>query len=327
MNTDTLVDAYQRKIEYVRISVTDRCDLRCTYCLPKGFKDFQEPPSWLNFDELTRLVGIFSQFGIKRIRLTGGEPLLRRNLAELSQRLAALPGIEDISLSTNATQLAKHAVALRRAGVKRVNVSLDSLQSSRIEKITGSNCLSKILTGLEAAKDAGFDPIKINMVALQGVNDDEIDAMAAFCSEQGFILRLIETMPMGATGRNAQYLDLQPVRKRLQETFNLVDTLLPGGGPAHYLSSPDKRFNIGFITPMSQHFCAACNRVRLSVDGMLYLCLGQNDKYDFRHLLRSGATDEELALALKEAISIKPLGHEFRTAPHKITRIMSATGG
>lgn len=322
-----LTDRFQRKIEYLRLSVTDRCDLRCAYCMPEGFKGYEEPAHWLTFDEIERLIGAFARLGVKRLRLTGGEPLLRRNLPELAGRLAALPGIEDLSLSTNATQLAKHALILRQNGVSRINVSLDSLQRERIEQITGVDCLNKVLAGLMAGKEAGFAPIKVNMVALQGVNEDEIDAMVEFCLEHGFTLRFIETMPMGSTGRDAQFLDLQPIKKRLQERFGLLEGVLPGGGPARYLKSADGKFSIGFITPISQHFCETCNRVRLAVDGTLYTCLGQDEKFEFRPLLRSGISDSELEDAIREAIFLKPERHEFREDPLKIVRFMSSTGG
>jgi cyclic pyranopterin phosphate synthase len=322
-----LRDRFGRQIEYLRLSVTDRCDLRCSYCMPEGFKDFEEPEHWLTFEEIERLLAAFARLGLRRVRLTGGEPLLRRNLPELAARIAALPGIEDLSLSTNATQLAKHAKALKRAGVSRLNVSLDSLRPERIEKISGRDVLERIQSGLAAAQEAGFAPIKINMVAMGGVNDDEIDAMVAFCMERRFVLRLIETMPVGDTGRNAEYLDLQPVKERLRARFGLVDGTQTGGGPARYLQSPDGRFSVGFITPISQHFCATCNRVRLSVDGTLYLCLGQNDRFEFRPLLRAGATEQELAEAILRAIELKPERHEFREQPGKIVRFMSVTGG
>jgi cyclic pyranopterin phosphate synthase len=323
----TLVDRYGRRIEYVRLSVTDRCDLRCSYCMPEGFKDFEEPASWLDFDEIERLVGAFARLGVRRIRLTGGEPLLRRNISELAARIAALPGVEDLALSTNATQLEKHAHALKAAGVTRINVSLDSLQKARVERINGRDVLDRIMAGLAAAQDAGFAPIKLNMVALAGTNDDEIDAMVAFCMARGFVLRLIETMPMGDTGRNAGFLDLQPVKARLQKQFGLIETAQPGGGPARYLGTPDGRFNIGFITPLSQHFCQTCNRVRVAVDGTAYMCLGQDERFEFRPLLRGGCTDAELDAAIVDAINLKPERHEFSEAPHKILRFMSMTGG
>ncbi len=196
-----------------------------------------------------------------------------------------------------------------------------------MEKITGHDSLPKIMAGIMAGKAAGLAPIKINMVAMRGVNDDEIDDMAAFCIEQGFILRLIEAMPMGDTGRNAGHLDLQAVKEKLRAQFGLVEGVMPGGGPARYLQTPDGAFSIGFITPISQHFCGTCNRVRLSVDGTLYLCLGQEEKVEFRPLLRAGASDQMLEDAIRQAIEIKPERHEFREQPAKLVRFMSATGG
>jgi len=327
MSAPVLTDQFGRRIDYVRLSVTDRCDLRCSYCMPEGFKGFEEPEHWLGFDEIERLIGAFARLGVSRIRLTGGEPLLRRNIAELAGRIAALPGIQGLSLSTNATRLDKHAQALKAAGVTRLNVSLDSLQQARVEKINGRDVLAKVMAGLAAAQDAGFAPIKLNMVTLAGSNDDEIDKMVAFCMQRGFVLRLIEAMPMGETGRNAEYLDLQPVKDRLRTQFGLVETTLPGAGPARYLGTPDGRFNVGFITPISQHFCQTCNRIRIAVDGTAYMCLGQEEKFEFRPLLRSGCSDAALDAAILEAINLKPERHEFREAPHKILRFMSMTGG
>jgi len=308
--------------------VTDRCDLRCTYCLPKGFKGFEEPAHWLTFDEIERLLAAFARLGTSRVRLTGGEPLLRRNLPELAQRIAALPGIRDLSLSTNATRLSRHAQALKAAGVSRINVSLDSLDRGCMEKITGRDSLTQILDGIMAGKAAGFEPIKINMVAMRGINDGEIDAMVEFCIEHGFILRMIEAMPMGMTGRDASFLALGPIQARLQQKFGLQPQARElGGGPARYLATADGRASVGFITPMSQHFCATCNRVRLAVDGTLYLCLGQEEKFEFRPLLRDGATDAELEAAIRQAIELKPQKHEFREQPQKVIRFMAQTGG
>ena len=323
-----LIDRFGRRVDYLRLSVTDRCDLRCTYCMPEGFRDFEEPAHWLTFDEIERLIGIFARLGVARVRMTGGEPLLRRNLPDLAARLSALPGMRDLSLSTNATQLTRHATALKQAGVSRINVSLNSLKPDRFAKICGRDSYEKVIAGLLAAKEEGFAPIKINMVAMKGSNDDEIDNMVEFCQQHGFILRLIEAMPMGDTGRNTQYLDLQPVADRLKNRFGLIERITPlGAGPARYLSSPDGQFNIGFITPISQHFCATCNRVRLSVDGTLYMCLGQEERYELRPLLRGGATDAEIEAAIREAIELKPERHEFREQPLKLVRFMSMTGG
>lgn len=327
MTSPTLFDSHGRRIEYLRLSVTDRCDLRCTYCMPDGPADCEERADWLTFDEIERVVAAFARLGVQRIRLTGGEPLLRKNISDLAARLAALPGISDLSLSTNGTQLARHARALRAAGVSRLNVSLDSLDPARFAAITRRDRLARVLEGLAVARAEGFSPIKINMVATADTDDAEIDAMVAFCIEQHFILRLIEVMPVGETGRRAAAVDLTPVQQRLRTQFGLVDGIVAGAGPARYLVAPDGHCQIGFITPISQHFCETCNRVRLGVDGTLYLCLGQNDKVDLRQWLRSGCSDDELDSALLEAIRRKPLQHTFGEQPDQVIRFMSATGG
>lgn len=322
-----LTDPFGRKIEYLRLSVTDRCDLRCSYCLPKVHSDYEEPQNWLNFDEIERLSRIFVKLGVSRIRLTGGEPLLRKNLPGLAARLSSIPAIEDLSLSTNATQLEQQAANLKAAGIDRINISLDALDAKLIEKMTGRDAFVRISAGIEAARNAGFEMIKINMVVLPGINDGEIGKMLRFCMNRGLILRLIEAMPMGDTARSQGFFDLQGIKQDLMRTYGLIPALLPGGGPARYLQSPDGSFSVGFITPISQHFCETCNRVRLSVDGTLYLCLGQEDKLELRPLLRSGGSDEDLEAALLDAIARKPERHEFRESPRKILRFMSATGG
>jgi cyclic pyranopterin phosphate synthase len=322
-----LRDRFGRTIDYLRVSVTDRCDLRCTYCLPRGYADFEDREHCLDDDEIVRVVGVFAALGVRRIRLTGGEPLMRRGLVELTRRLTCLPGVEDLSLSTNATRLSHLAAPLREAGVARLNVSLDSLRGERLQRITGRDVRDRVIDGLMAARRVGFAPIKINMVVQRGVNDDEIEDIAAFCMERGFILRLIETMPIGDTGRSAAFADLQPIRHRLQRRFGLLDAAIPGGGPARYLKSRDGRFTIGFITPLSQHFCESCNRVRLSVDGTLYMCLGQEYGMPLRPLLRTGASNDELAAAVRAAIELKPERHDFTHAPSKVMRVMAKTGG
>jgi cyclic pyranopterin phosphate synthase len=323
-----LIDPFGRAIEYVRLSVTDRCDLRCTYCMPKGFRGFEVPEQWLTFDEIERVVGAFGRLGVTRIRLTGGEPLVRKGLPALAARLAALPGILDLSLSTNATRLARQAGALREAGISRINVSLDSLRAERFRDITGGK-LDKVMAGLMAGKASGFSPVKINMVVMAGVNEDEVEDMVEFCIEHDFTLRFIETMPMGDTGRAAsrRYLDLREVRRRLERRFDLLAGVMPGGGPARYVQVAGTRLRIGFITPISQHFCATCNRVRMSVDGTLYLCLGQDDKLELRPLLRAGVSDAALEQAIVSAIARKPERHEFRDKPEQVLRFMSITGG
>jgi len=322
-----LQDGFGRSIEYLRLSVTDRCDLRCSYCMPAKFKDYSEPEHWLSFEEIERLLSVFSRLGLKRIRLTGGEPLLRKNLPELASRLSRLPGVDDLSLSTNGTQLEKYAGMLRQAGVTRLNVSLDSVDRQRVQAISKRDVLPQVLAGLEAARNEDFRLIKINMVAMSGTTDDEIDAMTAYCIERGFVLRLIETMPVGEGGRKTGFLDLRPVQERLRRRFGLVDGVVPGGGPARYLVSPDGKFQIGFITPITQHFCETCNRVRLGVDGILYLCLGQNNTVDFRQSLRNGSSDADIEEALLAGLRNKPQSHDFRGRPERLMRVMSATGG
>lgn len=322
-----LIDGLGRHISYLRLSVTDRCDLRCTYCMPEGFQSDDEPREWLSFDELERLAGLFARQGVERIRLTGGEPLLRRNLPELAARLAAVPGIRDLSLSTNGTRLAACAEDLRRAGVTRLNVSLDSLDRARVQSIARRDVLPQILDGLEAARGLGFRQIKINMVALPDTAHEEIEAMAGYCMARGFILRLIETMPVGQSGRNAGFIDLRPVMQRMRAQFGLIDGVVPGGGPARYLVSPDRTFQIGFITALSQHFCETCNRIRLAANGTLHLCLGRDEAVDFRQLMRSGRSDAEILAALQAGLAHKPARHDFGNTQQRVIRMMSATGG
>jgi len=323
-----LTDPFGREIEYIRLSVTDRCDLRCFYCLPEDFRDFSEPDSWLTFEEIERVIQAFAAHGISKVRITGGEPLLRRNLPQLAERLANVPGIDDLSLSTNAVGLARQAHELRAAGISRINVSLDTLQADRFKTITRGK-LHRVLEGLAAAGAAGFAPVKINMVVMRGVNDDEVEDMVSFCIEHDFTLRFIETMPIGETGQRAtdHYIDLQEIRQRLERRYTLLPGVMPGGGPARYVQVAGTDLRIGFITPLSQHFCANCNRVRLAADGRLHLCLGQEHSFDFRKLLRDGASDADLRDAVIEAIALKPERHEFNENPQQIVRFMAKTGG
>ena len=324
-----LVDPYGRRIEYVRLSVTDRCNYRCFYCLPKGFKDFEEPAHWLTFAEIERVMSAFAELGVARIRLTGGEPLVRKNLPQLVKGLASLPGVDDLSLSTNASLLARDAHDLKDAGISRINVSLDTLNADRFRDITGGGELVAVLDGLRTARDAELNPIKINMVAMKGVNDDEFDDMLEFCMENEFTLRFIETMPMGVPGQSARdsYLELDGVLETLHDKYELIPSCMPGGGPARYYKVAGSDTRIGLITPISRHFCETCNRVRMTVDGTLYLCLGQEHSYPLRPLLRSGISNEGLKDAIIEALALKPERHEFREKPDQVIRCMSLTGG
>jgi len=321
------VDPYGRAIDYVRLSVADRCDLRCFYCIPKGYKDFEVPEDWLSFDEIERLMEAFVALGIKKLRFTGGEPLLRPDLDVLAKRLTTISGIEDMSLSTNAVKLAKNAQQLFDGGIQRLNISLDSLDPQTFKEIT-SGKLDKVIDGILTAKEVGFTPIKINMVVMKGINDHQIQDMLDFCQEHGFTLRLIETMPMGNTGREGSkhYISLQEIRDELQIRNNLTPAIAQGAGPARYYQT-NTGSQIGFITPISQHFCDTCNRVRLGVDGTLYLCLGQEHQYPLKPILRDGASCEELQEHLIKALALKPLKHEFNEKPDQVIRIMSVTGG
>jgi cyclic pyranopterin phosphate synthase len=323
-----LIDNFGRKINYLRISVTDKCNLRCFYCMPKGHKEFEEPENWLSFSEIKHVVRAFSDLGVANFRITGGEPLVRKNISKLVKSLNSVSAVSNISLSTNASLLASQAVDLHAAGIDRINVSLDTLNQKRFRDITGGSLLD-VYNGLDTAKKLGFSSIKINMVVMKGVNDDEIRNMLLFCQKNNFVLRLIETMPMGSTGQNAaqHYLDLSVIRKQLKEEFDLVDAVVEGVGPARYMKSKNSDFYIGFITPISQHFCETCNRVRMTVDGTLHMCLGQEHSFALRPLLRAGISHEELKHAIVQAINLKPEKHEFNERPQQTIRFMSMTGG
>lgn len=322
-----LVDGFGRTIDYLRLSITDRCDLRCRYCLPDGFCDFATVASRLSAAEIERLVRAFASLGVRRVRLTGGEPLTRADLPEIARRIAAIPGVEDLSLSTNGTLLARHAKSLRDAGVQRLNVSLDTLRREHFRTIAGRDVLDQVLAGLAAARAAGFRPIKLNTVVLPDSADDEIDEIAEFARSSGFILRLIETMPIGPTGRGAGFRPLASLADRLGRRYDLIPGLVHGGGPARYLVSRDGRFSIGFITAVSQHFCESCNRVRVAADGRLQLCLGDEASADLRSELQAGRSATELCGTIREAIRTKPRRHEFQARSRKIMRFMAQTGG
>ncbi|VAX11552.1 Cyclic pyranopterin phosphate synthase (MoaA) [hydrothermal vent metagenome] len=323
-----LIDPFGRKIEYLRLSVTDKCNMRCFYCLPKGYNDFDNASQHLTQDEMVRIVGAFADLGVHRVRLTGGEPLVRKDICELSARLSRLPGLEDLSLSTNASLLKDKAAQLKQVGITRINVSLDTLRPERHREINGGR-LSDAIDGLMAAKAAGFHPIKINMVAMKGINDDEFEDMVAFCIKHDFTLRFIETMPISVAGRKGSehYLDLHDVETHLQQNFELIPGVMPSGGPARYVKVSGANLRIGFITPISQHFCETCNRVRLTSSGTLFLCLGHEHKIELRELLRNGLSDEGLKQCLIDALILKPERHHFTEKPSQIVRFMANIGG
>src|SRR5690606_9612624 len=292
------------------------------------FKGFEEPANWLSHAEMTRLIALFVSLGVKKVRLTGGEPLTRRGVSELAANVAALPGITDLAISTNGTRLQRHAAELKQSGVRRLNVSLDTLNRAAFQEITRRDRLQDVLDGLSAAQAVGFESIKINCVVHSETDEAVIARLLEYTMSMGFILRLIETMPMGASGRQYRHVNLNEVGGRLAEQFGLVATVEHRGpGPARYWATADNIPALGLITPMSQHFCASCNRVRLSVDGTLYLCLGQENQVPLGTALRDGASDAELRELILAGIAAKPERHEFSTAPERIIRVMAKTGG
>ena len=328
-----MIDPFGRAITYLRVSVTDRCDLRCVYCMAEDMT-FLPKKDVLSLEELDRLSAAFIRLGTRKIRLTGGEPLVRRDVMRLVSSLGSRigNGLDELTLTTNGTQLARYAPELRAAGMRRVNVSLDTLDPARFTEITRRGHIEPTLEGIFAARDAGL-AVKINTVAMKDVNEDEFDTLLSWCGENGFDLCLIETMPMGEiTGdRTEQYLPLSVVRARLRLHWTLDETDYRTGGPARYFTVRETGRRIGFITPMTYNFCESCNRVRLTCTGTLFMCLGQDDQADLRAVLRDGASDDELDAAIQEAITRKPKGHDFiidrrHTAP-AVRRHMSVTGG
>ena len=329
-----LIDPFGRAISYLRVSVTDRCDFRCVYCMPEAMT-FLPKAEVLSLEEIDRVASAFVRRGTRKLRLTGGEPLVRRGIIDLVQRLGRhleSGALDELTLTTNGSQLARFAVDLRAAGVRRINVSLDTLDPQKFADITRWGRLPQVLDGIAAAAAAGLH-VKLNMVALAGVNDDEIEAMLDFAARGGHDLTLIETMPLGEIGvdRVDHYLPLSRVRARLATRFTLHDLPDQTGGPARYVRIGETGQRLGFITPLTHNFCESCNRVRLTATGQLYMCLGQDDVADLRSIVRATADDAALDAAMDEAITRKPRGHDFvidrRAAAPAVTRHMSVTGG
>ena len=324
-------DAFGRSISYLRVSVTDRCDFRCVYCMAEHMT-FLPRADVLSLDELERLCVAFINRGVEKLRLTGGEPLVRKDVMGLFHRLGARIGhspLKELTLTTNASQLARYARELVEAGVKRVNVSLDTLDAAKFRDITRWGELSKVLAGIDAAAAAGLK-IKINAVALRGLNEHEIPQLMMWAHAKGFDFTLIETMPLGDTGesRTDRYLPLSLVRGRLEQDFTLTPSSFRSGGPARYYQVAETGGRLGLITPLTHNFCESCNRVRLTCTGKLYMCLGQEDSADLRPALAAG--DAALSAAIDEAIARKPKGHDFvidRRHGPVLARPMSLTGG
>lgn len=329
-----MIDPFGRTVSYLRVSVTDRCDLRCVYCMSEDMS-FLPKRELLTLEELDRMCSAFVQLGVRKLRITGGEPLVRRNILQLFEGLGrhlTSGALDELTLTTNGTQLVHHAEALVRAGVKRVNISLDSLDPTRFKTITRWGNHAQVMEGIRAAKAAGLK-VKINVVAMRDVNEDEFDAFIAWCGQEGFDLVFIETMPMGEIDgdRTAQYLPLSLVRTRLAQRWTLEPLTDTTGGPARYMRCRETGARVGFITPMTHNFCESCNRVRLTCTGTLYMCLGQDDAADLRGPLRASESDAPLVAAIREAITRKPKGHDFIIdRNHKrpaVARHMSVTGG
>ncbi len=332
-----LIDAFQRRISYLRLSVTDRCDLRCTYCMPERMT-FLPKREVLTLEELYDLASGFIDRGVTKIRITGGEPLVRRDIMDLFAALGRRLGpdgtgdLRELTLTTNATQLAGQADALAKAGVRRVNISLDTLDRARFADLTRRDALPQVLDGIAAAKEAGLK-VKLNAVALQGVNEEELPDLIAWAHGQGHDVTLIEVMPLGDVEeeRLDQYLRLDTMRARLEKKWTLRDNDHSSGGPARYVDIAETGGTLGFITPHSNNFCASCNRLRVTATGQLYPCLGGNERVDLRAALRSDQPQEQLEAALNQAMAIKPERHHFRMdkrgADPALARHMSMTGG
>ena len=323
-----LIDSFGRRITYVRLSVADRCDLRCRYCMAERMT-FLPRAELLTLEEMVALADAFIARGVKRIRLTGGEPLVRRGIESLVRWLGERlgHGLEELTLTTNGTQLARLAGDLHAAGIRRVNVSLDSLDPERFRHVTRRGDLGQVLDGIAAAKAAGLR-VKINMVALKGLNEDEIECMARWCAAEGHDLTLIETMPLGEVeeDRTGHYLPLDAVKRSLEERFTLTPSLRRTGGPARYFDVAELGLRLGLITPLTGNFCEGCNRVRVTATGTVYGCLGRDQHIELRDLLRAGAPLDDALDALMRA---KPRGHDFHIAARRpaVARHMSVTGG
>ena len=327
-----MIDPFGRRITYLRVSVTDRCDIRCVYCMAEK-TIFLPRKDLLTLEEIDRLTSAFIAKGVRKVRLTGGEPLVRKNLMWLIKQLSRHlgDGLDELTLTTNGSQLTRYAAELAECGIKRINVSLDTLDPDKFRAITRWGEFAKVMGGIDAADRAGLK-IKINTVALRGVNEDEFQDLVRWAHRRGFDLTLIETMPMGEIGRDRteQYLPLSIVRTRLADRFTLEDSAYRTGGPARYVQVRETGGRLGFITPLTHNFCESCNRVRVTCTGTLYMCLGQEDSADLRAPLRASESDHLLNAAIDAAIAAKPKGHDFvieRGGKPAVARTMSTTGG
>lgn len=325
-----LTDPFDREINYLRLSVTDRCNLRCTYCMAEDMT-FLPRQQILSLEELRDAAAAFVALGIRKIRLTGGEPTIRRDILKLVESLASLDGLDELTMTTNGIKLPAMAQSLKDAGVSRLNISIDSLRADRFKALTRVGELQQVLAGIEAARVAKFKKLKLNAVILAGFNDDEVIDLADYAIDRGMDISFIEEMPLGeiSSHKRAQtQINSEQIRQQLESKFTLLDSAETTGGPSRYLQVANSASKIGFISPLSNNFCAACNRVRLTVEGRLLLCLGNEHSADLRHILRSFPGDiERLQSAILEAIQNKPERHYFDPQETQILRFMNMTGG
>lgn len=329
--SNILRDGHNRTIDYLRMSVTDRCDFRCVYCMAENMT-FLPRQQVLTLEELYRLAALFVRNGTRKIRLTGGEPLVRKGVVSLCEKIAALPGLRELVMTSNGSQLDKLARPLADAGVKRLNISLDSLDADKFHAITRTGHLDKVLRGIEAAREAGFERIKLNSVIMKGRNDDEVLALVEYCLARGLDISFIEEMPLGHVGRDRgeSFCSSDEVRELIAARYDIIDSAEQSGGPSRYIRlSGHNDSRIGFISPHSHNFCATCNRVRLTAEGRFLLCLGHENSIDLRGLLRRyPETDQPLQVAIEKALMKKPLMHEFSAEGDvQVLRFMNASGG
>ncbi|MDO9051680.1 MAG: GTP 3',8-cyclase MoaA [Methylotenera sp.] len=327
----SLVDGFGRKVDYIRLSITDRCDFRCVYCMSEDMQ-FLPRDEVLTLEECSRLVKAFVSLGVQKVRITGGEPLVRKDALWLFNEIGHLPGLNELVITTNGSQLEHQAQALKQAGVRRINISLDSLDAARFRKITRVGDLDKVLRGIAVAKQAGFEKIKLNTLLMRGVNDDEALPLVAFAIAQGIDISFIEEMPLGLVHhtRNSSYVSNEDTLKLLKARYDLIGSVENTGGPARYWRIPNTDTKVGFISPHSHNFCESCNRVRITSKGELYLCLGQENKVNLMPLLKEHPYDDKpLIEAIIGSMPIKPKGHDFdlRRAAPAVIRFMSHTGG
>lgn len=326
-----LIDAFGRTVDYIRLSITDRCDFRCTYCMGEEMS-FLPRDEVLSLEECARIVKAFVSLGVTKVRITGGEPLVRKNAIWLFEEIGKMSGVRELVTTTNGSQLEQQAEALKQAGVKRINISLDSLNNARFKAITRVGELEKVLRGIQAAKKVGFDNIKLNTVLMRGINDDETLELVKFAIDQKIDISFIEEMPIGDVNhqRNDSFVSNTETLSTIQAAYPMTSSSLNTGGPARYWQVENSSTKIGFISPHSHNFCEACNRVRISCKGELYLCLGQEDKIELMPILRAHPNDDEhLIQAIIDSMSIKPKGHDFdlQRATPAVVRFMSHTGG